>query len=401
MKVHASKSIQQDINKASNMFFDKIPNTQKKFRILNNIHIITCNKETFTSECLLHIGINFKNIIKIYRYKSISIKLDLSRVKAFADKNTYIILDLFIFHLLYNCPKIKFYYGAELRLDRIIHNGFRSTALYRVGTKNKNNILNRKEFIETYAESFYGVNHFRKIYIGEDLKDDMLASKTATTVDMMLKKYFQGEWKEEVGEVISELVCNACSHNKGILIVDIDICDEVSFKEQDNDVTYKALNISVLNIGDNLIYDSIKNNVKNKLYKKDDMVYKHIYKAYNNHKNLFGESYNENDFFTITAFQKRVSSRELESGQFGTGLTRLLQNITGKAEENISYVLSGNNGIGFINELLNVSSEGYAGFNINNDYLKEAPDKKALLACPLFIPGTIYQLHLLWRDSDE
>lgn len=394
----SDKLVADRINKVCRLFFYNIdlPKTPKKFRIKNRYYKIKCNETIFTSKSLLYIAINFYKIMRTYRYSDITVELDLLEVKRFADKNTYLILDLFIFYLLYNCPNIRLYISINISLNSIIHNGLITTALFRVSNDSKG-MIERKKFIDTYLKAFIDLKYFRKIYTGDEL-NDMLASNVATNVDIILKPYFEENWRDQVVEALSEIICNACSHNKNTIILDIDICDQVESKLKEDENTYKALNVSILNIGENLLYDRIMDNVKNRKYKENDVVYKNVYLAYDNHKTLFDDSYNENDFFIITAFQKRVSSRSLESGPAGTGLTRLLQNITGKTEDNFSYVLSGKNGIIFKNEFLNVTKEGFVGFNYNNNYIRERPDRQVIIRCPIFIPGTIYQLHLVRRD---
>lgn len=394
------KYLINNIYEVSKLLFDKIeiPKSLKNFKVKKKLYVITCTDEIFDSESLYKIGVKIKRFVEKYRFFECKFILDLRFVEEFSDKNTYLILELLVYYLLYCCTKINFHFIMDIKCNNLTGNGLKNTTLYKVG-KNRT-YINQKDFINTYLKSDFTIGYYRRLISNKSLlENDNLPSLVYTDVSLILKDYCDEEWTDEISEVVSEIVSNACSHNKSFLLIDIDYCDLIKGKEENH---FKGINISILNIGENLIYEKIMDNVKNQQYETDDPIYAQIYEAYHNHLKMFDSEYTQESFFTITAFQKWVTSRYLKSGNSGTGLTRLLQHITGKTEEEpMNYVLSGTTVIRFISGLLNVSDEGFAGFNSSNNYISEMPDKRILYYSGLFVPGTVYQFHLVRRDFND
>lgn len=384
----------------------------KKFKIKRNPFIIKPKGPYFNSSSVLHIAKVFKNIIKKYQYLNLNIILDLTSIEAFNDKNTYLFLDLLIYYLFYNSSNnIKLYIEIDIGLSNVIHNGLINTTFMRVlNIINKGQHLDRQMFIEKYIDFLNGKpiemnnikpekndNFYRKLITRNDF-EDITESIIATEISCILKVYYDDEdWVDDVVDAISEIVSNVYSHNKEFMLIDIDICNDVRNIGATNGkrIKFSALNISVINLGEELLYRTIKENIKENKYSRDTEVYNRVYKAYDNHKDKFNKKYSENHFFSITAFQRRVSTRNLDASHSGTGLTRLIQNIIGKTEDDISYVMSGNIGLRFKDKFMNISDNGLIGFNDSNDYINQQPDDSILESTDFYIPGTIYQLHLI------
>lgn len=390
--------IRETVGVCKNIFDNvELSKGEKKFGLKTKNYEIVCKDELFNSETLLDIAKKIKNFVRLYRFQKKNIILNIRSVKTFADKNTYLILDLLVFYLLYTCKSCKLYIKVDADLSFATHNGIRNTTLYRMTEKSF--LLNREEFLDDYVIFRSDTKSYRRIIFKKEF-NDKTASIVSTDIGNVLKLFFDEDWIDDICEIISEIVCNAYSHNKSFVLIDIDICDDMCKENSPKDIgeSFKSLNISILNFGDAKIYGKIMNNVKCRRYKEDDKVYNKVYKAYDYHKDRFNEVYTEECFFTITAFQKRVTSRQLESGNSGTGLTTLIQNIVGKTDDSLSYVISGKTAIFFKSDFLDVSDDGSVGFNKSNNYVGDIPDDEVLSYCGIFIPGTIYQLHLIRRD---
>ncbi|WP_122639029.1 hypothetical protein [Romboutsia sp. Marseille-P6047] len=362
-------------------------NRRKKYITIN------IKDEIIDSQTLYYIAARFKHLLK-FKYMKYKINLIFGKVK-FADKITYLILDALLYDMF---KRTNFEIGIEMEgsLGESIQSlGFTNTALYRTGILTKGN-LNRRVFIDEYRKLVVNENTYRKLLSREELDDIMIESIIATDVASSLKVCCDDdEWIDDIAEVSSELVCNVSSHTKGECLLDINFSNTI--KEIDNDIekNYILVNISVINFSENNLYDEIKVNIKENKYNSDDKLYSKVYDAYETHKRYFDDIYNEDHFFMITAFQNHVTSRRLKSGNNGTGLTKLIQNIIGKAKDEYSYTMSGENIIFFRNEYLNMSEDKFIGFNKEQDYFKSRPDPNIISRSTIYIPGTIQNLLLI------
>lgn len=411
IEIQQNHDINKYISNISKLLIEDI-SIEKKFKIKGNQFVIKPKGPYFSSSSVLYIARVFKNIINKYKYLNLNIILNLRSIEVFSDKNTYLFLDLLIYYLFYNSSNhIKLYIEIDIGLSNVIHNGLINTTFMRVlNVTDDGQHLDRRMFIEKYVDFLNGKpiemnnvkpeksdNFYRKL-ITKHSFEDITESIIATEISCILKVYYDDEnWVDDVVDAISEIVSNVYSHNNEFMLIDIDICNDVRGigDMKGNGVKFSALNISILNLGKELLYGTIKQNIKEKRYSHDTEVYNRVYKAYDNHRDKFNEKYSENHFFSITAFQRRVSTRDLDASHSGTGLTRLIQNIIGKTEDDISYVMSGNIGLGFREKFMNVSDNGLIGFNENNDYINQQPDDSILVSTDFYIPGTIYQLHLI------
>lgn len=354
---------------------------------------IFINSEKIDSKALYNIIARFKYLLK-YNLCKYNICLEFENLE-FKDKITYLILDAVIYDLLKRSN-----FNIEIRYIRqnfsnIHTGGFISTALYR--TQNELGYIDKKTFIRYYEQNYY-INEeiYRRIISKDILKNDETPSIIASEVATIVKQISDdSEWIDGISEVVSELVCNVSSHTEGDCLLDINFSNKIERRDDVEKINRTMINIAVINYSEYRLFDKIKNNIYNKKYNEKDPLYERIYKAYNNHKNLFDNYYKEDDFFLITTFQNHVTSRNLKSGNNGTGLTRLIENIIDKSEADYSYVLSGYNILLFRPEYLSMSEDKFIGFNEEGDYFNYAPSKKTINKSLLSVPGTIYNLLLI------
>ncbi|GAA0825235.1 hypothetical protein [Clostridium tertium] len=354
---------------------------------------ITINSEEIDSSVLYNIIARFKYLLR-YNFCKYDINLEITNL-IFKDKITYLILDAIIYDLLKRSNFNIDITCVKQDYSNIHSGGFTSTALYRV--QKELGYIDRKLFIKYYEQNYYSNrNTYRKVISKDVLKNDEIPSIIASEVASVVKQISDdSEWVDGISEVVSELVCNVSSHTEGDCLLDINFSKNIGKINDIKKINRTMINIAVINYSEYRLFDKIKNNICNKKYNEKDSLYERIYKAYNNHKNLFDSHYTEDDFFLITAFQNHVTSRNLKSGNNGTGLTRLIENIIGKCEADYSYVLSGYNVLLFRPEYLIISEDRFIGFNKERDYFNHAPSKQTINKSALSVPGTIYNLLLI------
>lgn len=374
------------------LIYDKVPITKVKFN-RNVIYINTINKASgdisdFNSITLFELAKQFKYLRLCPIYKK-EIVIDLGKVR-FTDKITYLILDAMLYDLLKNTLyDIRLKYNIDSKY--ITNNGVASTAFIR--SVDKFGLINKKEFLKNYSKKFFSdKNIYRRLIPVEDCKDSKMPSVVFSDVTNLVASLTDDEeFLDGIGEVVSELFCNVASHTQSDCLIDINISSG-----EDNEGKEKfSVSIGIINFSEVRLFDKIKNNIKENKYDIEDKLYKRIYKAYETHKRLFDDNYNEDDFFFITAFQNHVTSRKYKSGSFGTGLTKLIEKIIGKSDQDYSYVLSGNNILIYKPEFLKLSPDKFIGFNKENDYFNNRPDETVIERSKLYIPGCIYQLLLI------
>ena len=212
-------------------------------------------------------------------------------------------------------------------------------------------------------------------------------------------KYFDitDEYREEIAEVISELVGNACEHTESDCLVDIDVTSDHTKQENGKNVegSYYGINIVILNYSTKLIGDDLRikvidhNMVENR--------YAAVKKAYVLHKTKFQNEYEEGDFFNIAVFQDKISGRSDKVSSGGTGLTLLIKTLERQSDTSMCYMLSGNRSIFFHEDLLDYDEDGWIGFNKTNSFFEDIPDKRCIKRSPLYFPGTAYNLHFVMR----
>ena len=155
-------------------------------------------------------------------------------------------------------------------------------------------------------------DHFRKVCenIEENRKGEFI-SVTMDEVDIFLKCFeFDDEYRNELAEVIVEIVDNALKHSNGDCILNLNV-----FK---NDYQkYKYVDVTVVVIDDIFIGKEIVEYIR----KEDKSEYseknKIVLEAYENHKKFFGDKYNINSFAMISAFQKYVTTRKMSKNTGG------------------------------------------------------------------------------------
>lgn len=379
--------------KYTNLIFNKVD--ERKANINNSDIYINFNEQVFTSSSLKHLVSNFKYLLK-FKCININLILNFGEIK-FADKITYLVLESLIYYMITN-TKYTFKLIFIINKSDIHSLGFIETALVKSSTEGT---IDRDLFLKLYEKSIYYKNNVYRRYLTENMLKErnewpsIVCSEVATVLGEIFK---DEEFIDSLSEITSELLCNVMSHTNGDCLIHIDISDTI-IKNDSSDKSFLSVNIAVINYSENRLFDLVKAYIKNEVYEYDDPLYKKIYAAHKKHSEFFNEKYTEDDFFLITTFQNHVTSRNLKSGIGGTGLTKMIEEITNKTEKDYSYVLSGNNILFFKNEFLKLSEGKFVGFNEQNNYFNNIPSEKSIDKSKLYIPGSLYNLLLIKEQN--
>ncbi len=333
-----------------------------------------------------------KNVNKKYNNTNIPIILDLGKVE-FKDKLTYIILECI-------CHCVMTVYGKKViilcNVQRTIWTeGIYSSVLPLLSSAKSDCFV---KFTDNFMGEIYG-RHYRKIVKVEDWNDKYLNCKIMEQVDWFLKNlHVDKENRDALSEVVSELAGNVHDHVNGDCLIDIDVTLE--YEKEDDIGEYYGVNLVVLNFSSKLFGEGIREKLNNGHILNER--FKIVKEAYKNHQRLFsGENYVEEDFFNITAFQHKISGREKDFTNGGTGLTKLISSLQERSETHNCYMISGKRAIFFRQELLHYDEEKWIGFNDNNNYFDEKPSDTVLGGSYIFFPGTAYNLNFVMRKEEE
>lgn len=344
-----------------------------------------------------------KLLTTLHKRKEKKVLLDLTNFDIFRDKNTYIMLDLLILYLINKCENISFHMIYEFEDFQLENIGLVCSTFIRHGIGNDSSSINKDKFNNLFfdkintrdSEQFF----YRNVVIDKEF-NDKLSTSIGNDIFLTLKSFLSEKWSDAITKVIEEIICNAYSHNPTACIINIDYCGTLISKSKGEG--FQGINISILNLGDNLLYTTIQNKIENNFFDKDDELYSKVYQARKNHEIYFNNDYDKEIFYMITAFQNGVSQRYKNSGNSGTGLTDLVKHISGKTVEHTNYIICGDKCIYFQNEFLNVKKDGFIGFNETNNYIEDPPSKDLIGHSNIFFNGTMYQLLLIYNvESDK
>lgn len=310
------------------------------------------------------------------------------------DKMVYVLLESVFYTLLF-----VYGYEVDFLVQEYTYNinsvGFVDSALCRLAKDGLDKNAFQKDF-----NNYLARNHYRKVIVNNE--SDTAVSLMVTEIKTFLYRFHAREpFDKELAMMIGELVDNAFGHVQTSCLVDIDISDcDFEYKDDDSGKKYYSVNLCIINLGEKCIYDDIKDKILNEKYinsKRYDMVKK----AYYMHRNFFNKLYNENKFFMISSFQDEISGRPNETTTGGTGLPEMVKNLEEYAFDDYCYVLSGKEMLLFKKNYLNYTSQGWIGFNRENDFINHEPETEILLKSETYVPGTGYNFMLVFEGEQS
>lgn len=212
-------------------------------------------------------------------------------------------------------------------------------------------------------------------------------------IDSFLKLFeFDDDYRNNLSEVIVEIVDNALKHSKGDCILCINVLKSEKYKYQYADVA--TVTIDDIFVGKEII-EYINKKDKSEYSNKNKVVME----AYNNQKEFFNESYGIEAFAMVSAFQKYVTTRKLSGNTGGTGLTTLIKALEEKSNDTYCYTTSGKTNIYFKKDFIKLDKYGLVGFNKENNYIEKIPDKEIVRVNNYDMNVNAYNLQFILQDD--
>lgn len=310
----------------------------------------------------------------------------------FSDKLIYICLECYLNYLIKN-TNIDVSLSYKEFKQTITTEGFKFSPLKSLS----NGFENQIKFIKLFDLDIEKKHYRRLIHNSNDMIGIVLSDVTSFLVNLNIDR----NYAESLSYVIVELVGNAVEHSKSDCLLDLDITDEY-VKVENKKVQpghYYGINVAIINFSKKYIYSDLKEKVTSKCF--NGSKYAQLYQAYENHIHFFNEAYNEEMFFTIAAFQNKISGRLEGNKAGGTGLTKLLDGLEESSDMHNCYMITDNIVLYFKPDYLSQNDEEWVGFNKSNDFLNEPPNIINFRSSKIHLPGVGYNLNFVMKRGED
>ena len=375
------------------IFFEN-PQIKAKPKLFQKRFVFNCDDKEFTGYTIQKIIVFINSIKKNYKKGNVPIHFNFSYNNiVIADKLSYVIFECI-------CYALKVKYGHEIHLsikpkENILTSGvFSSPLLLLLNGSNKSS---KKKYVDKFKFDIYS-NHYRKV-ITKSSKEYL--SIVFSDIFTFLNNFpITDDSKEQIAEVVSELVGNACEHTGSSCLIDLDVTEKHTEKDNPNpDEKFIGINIAVINFSGSLLGNDLEKKIRTNANLTER--YKELADIFEIHKEkMTGNEYDENDFWNVACMQDRISGRMQYNKTGGTGSTILINSLQKKAKEDNCYVLSGRNVLYYKKEMLNYDNNEWISFN-NTNFHDDIPSRKVIGRCPVYIPGTAYNLNFVLRVEGE
>lgn len=387
---------------------------KKRFEFKNNSHTSFYQGIPVFDDGTIKDILDFLNLC-FYYYPSFKMPIvfDMGRVYL-GDKLVYTIFECICYYLVTHGYRIKLLIDVAYRdmwTEGIITSPLRDLngATYDLN-----------KFIDDFSNGFNNIRHYRRIIPGDidlesnylgDLEDDIVSFfDSFKNADDSGRFAHIDDSVEELCSMIGELVGNSCEHVRADVLIDIDVTSEYDVTPYkylcehyniDPDYWYCGINVVLLNFSSQSVYDRI---LEKMLFINDsdkEMArYRDLQQAFDFHSEHFSEAYTQEDFYTMSAFQYKISGRIEERELGGTGLTQVIRCIEDKIA-GMCYVMSGHSILDFKQEFLEMNDDMWVGFNKEKDFIGALPNDDVCLQSRVFFPGTAYNLTFMIRGEKK
>lgn len=378
-----------------NKLFEKNKLYSSKLKIVKGQIIFRCNDTEFSGNTILKI-IKFVNTVhKKYKKLKITLIFVFGEIEL-ADKLSYILFECICYYLMKECHhKVYLYWTPQ---DTILTEGIFLSPLIYLKSDSEDYLL---KYMQKFTLDIHQ-RHFRRLIRGNNKETTNYLGNLLQELDSFLKFFrIVEEYRDQISEVIIELVGNACEHGNTDCLLDIDITTDY-YKSVD-DIPQKGhfygINIAIVNFSDILLGDGIKAKIDSHNLKEDRYI--DLNHAYNYHKSFFTEDYSYADFCNISSLQDKISGRLHYGSAGGTGLTKLIRSLQEKSDADKCYVISGNRCVCFLKDLLYYDEKKWLGFNQEKDFFHAIPEEVVTPKCYIFFPGTAYNLNFVMEREDD
>lgn len=368
------------------MFSENAANGQYDNRIKNRLSFrdkrlyYKISAELFTGDQIYEMIAVMNYVWRTYNQK-IPITFDLGEFEFF-DKLVYVILESLCYYLLKEKGhSIKILFNAK---HTIWSEGICYSPLKNIG--------DREKFIQKY-ESDLSMYHFRRLVPNKENRNEQYLSKLMQEIFCFLQNNgIDEDVCSQLSEVLIELVGNSGEHGNAESLLDVDITRTEYSKRSDNEgASYYGMNAVVLNYSPVLFYEPLMKKIQSAdiLAERYDIVKQ----AREYHLANLQENYKEQDFYTVSSFQHKISGNVEKNEIGGTGLTRLLQSLEENSDTHLCYMLSGNRILFFEKDFMFYDEKKLVGFNKSRNYITDIPDVRLLQTIKTYVPGVAYNLN--------
>lgn len=357
---------------------------KKKIKFINKHMVYTMNVNgIFNGDHIFEIISVVNYVRKVYRQK-IPIAIFGGEFE-FYDKLVYIILESIVYYLnVIDGHKIDVHFKAK---HTIWTEGIRYSSL-----------VNQRMLLNYYK---YDLNmyHFRKLIPERNgRKDEYLSNLLQDIYGFLYNNGIEDVTCEKLSEVIIELVGNAGEHGDSECLLDIDITQS-EYSKKDEEGIFYGLNIAILNCSSVLFFEPLKEKLSSDI--KLSERYNDVLRAKEYHFEHLNDNYKEDDFYTISSFQHKISGSRLKNQLGGTGLTSLLRSLEEDSDTHLCYMLSGRRILFFEKEHMLYDNNEYVGFNKNKDFFSDIPDVNVFDTINTFWPGVAYNLNYAVKKENN
>lgn len=368
-----------------------------KVKVNKNKFKIQHSNLKFNNHSFLEVSKQVFYIIKNYPNSKGTINFSFGDIR-FMDKAAYVLLETLIYSL------VKEYdFKVKLKLNPKIGGLYSSDIETSLLYKFKTLLVKKEKYIEAFEKKSIEKNRYRVIIKSNAPKN--ITSKIYSDLDTFFKAYNLNEdYREEMAEAIIELIDNAYEHTDSDCLLDVDVDSNLKKNGQFTNDCYISFNVVVLNLSTTLLGDKVKNKFEKKIKIGTTETDEILKKAFKIHSTFFSEDYTETDFYNIASFQRHISGRDnaniVEIGNGGTGLTNLIEKLLLNSEDYLCYVLSGNRFIYFKNKFIKINKGGTIGFNKENNFIENVPDKQVVKPSEYTLTGTCYNLNFIKKYEE-
>ena len=336
--------------------------------------------------------IDFAEIAKLIRFFSaaekkfgnsrfLRYKLYFKQVE-FADKLSYVLLECLLYHQIIILGKdVEFY--VEKYKNTIFTEGCLDSCLQFTH--------NKESYKKTFLRTITAV-HYRKVIEYDAYMAD-LSSISAVMMDLtiFLKNCgLKQSPANSAAEIVSELIDNALEHSLSDCLVDVDVSRQPYFyTDKSRQTTCFAVNIAVLNFSDFMLGKNIGECLEQR--EKNNEAYKKLDRIKKKHEEYFDYEYTKSQFYMMSAFQNKISSRKNVDDTGGKGLTKLIDELQSSSVSDVCYVVSDDTCLFFVKDYIKQDENKWVGFNFENN-CELPPNRNIIKKSPLNIFGTAYNL---------
>lgn len=305
----------------------------------------------------------------------------------FADKLTYILLECLLYDLVINKSinlNLNMQYKHTIKTEGVKYSSLKY-------------INNKEEFKKRFLNEI-SMYHYRNMIDIKSTKDKpQKLSLILSELELFLITCgIERGQSKQLAEISVELIDNALEHSQSDCLFDIDVTERTYRYETESNDRFMAVSIAVLDFSEATLGLGIKSMVNG--HNCDTEPYQKLKSVEKIHKNYFGVDYDVDQFYLLSTFQNKITSRSDSKATGGKGLTKLIKGLQEDSETDICYVVSRDICLFFRKDQIRQDSDKWVGFNKEND-CKKPPDKESLKKSPVNIIGTAYNLTFVLKKE--